>query len=156
MSILDPVTCGFVKVGVFEIFTSEHKLKKENNESKKIFKGRLLSQQYDTFHKHYSNFIIIYKTFKENFPKIVANIRSIGKRRPKTKETVLNTFSLKEWENLTETQKEKHSVENCSGCLKSKTYSNVLKQFPVKGNSYKKKAECFHKESKLKVNFLHH
>ena len=139
MSIVDPLACGFVKVGAFISLTDSFGLKKKEEECKKVFTGNIFKEQFKMFNTSYKSFNISYKTFTDQFPKIVPNIRLIGKKSSKTKENVLSTFSVKEWENLKPSERNEHSLENCLGCLNNESFRETLKHFPVKGIVFKSK-----------------
>ena len=97
MSILDPLTCGFAKVVTFEYLT-RNVIKNQNVAPNKNAKGSNLKETYEelqVFGVDY--FKINYTTFRNKYPSIVDQIRSIGKRNPDVKEHVLKTFSKNEW-----------------------------------------------------------
>ena len=142
MSILDPLTCGFAKVVTFEHLT-RNAIKNQNVAPTKNAKGSNLKETYEKLQLFFGidYFKINYTTFRNKYPSIIDQIRSIGKRNPDVKKHVLNTFSKSEWSLLSGELKSRHSLENCDGCLKKGIYRSVLAQFPIKSLWLRKKAE---------------
>ena len=91
MSIIDPLTCGFVKVAGYVIFTEQQHLQRNPGECAPKFYSRQLMQKYNTFRELFKDarFELTYKQFLNNFPKIVPNIGSLGKKDIKKKNDVL-------------------------------------------------------------------
>ena len=144
MSMLDPLMCGFAKVATFEYFTRNAiKNAKGANLNKTCKKLQLL------FRIDY--FKINYTTFRNKYPSIIYQIRSIGKQNLDVKEHVLNTFSESEWSLLSGELNSRQSLENCDSCLKKGVYRSVLAQFPIKSLWLQKKVEKagLFKEKKL-------
>ena len=142
MSILDPSTCGFAEIALFNIFL-EKQDKRNTSESLKNYKGRVFSNQlckFKEYFAHSENFTIEYKKFTDNFPKIVPIIKNLAKTKSdKTKkEDVLKTFSKENWK---KSEKEKHSLFQCKGCLSDHELQSGLSKFPVKSKLLKKKAK---------------
>ena len=142
MSILDPLTCGFAKVVTFEHLT-RNAIKNQNMAPTKNAKGSNLKETYEKLQLFFGidYFKINYTTFRNKYPSIVDQIRSIGKRNPDVKEHVLNTFSKSEWSLLSGELKSRHSLENCDGCLEKEIYRSALAQFPIRSLWLQKKAE---------------
>ena len=140
--ILDPLTCGFTKVLVYELFTSDFGVKQEGN--KKVWQGNVNKKRFEKFLKRYPDYCkndtSSYKAFVNKFPNIVENIKSLGKKDPAAKKSVLSTFSTDSWTNLEQLKKNKHSPTDCQGCLKDPMYKNVLSKLPIKTNAYRRKA----------------
>ena len=142
MSILHPLTCGFAKVVTFEHLT-RNAIKNQNVAPTKNAKGSNLKETYEELQLFFGidYFKINYTTFRNKYPSIVDQIRSIGKRNPDVKEHVLNTFSKSEWSLLSGELKSRHSLENCDGCLKKGICKSMLAQFPIKSLCSREKAE---------------
>ena len=119
MSILDPMTCAFAKVVAFE-YLARNLIKNQNVVPTKNAMVSSLKEIYEELQFFFGNdyFKINYTTFRNKYPSIVDQIRSIGKRSPDIKEHVLKTFSKSEWSLLSEELKSRHSPENCDGCLR--------------------------------------
>lgn len=66
MSILDPLTCGFAKVGVYVILTQPHGINKNDGETKKVYMGRVLKHQYNKSRELYGHLFeyITYDSYK--------------------------------------------------------------------------------------------
>ena len=113
MSILDPMTCAFAKVVAFE-YLARNLIKNQNVVPTKNAMVSSLKEIYEELQFFFGNdyFKINYTTFRNKYPSIVDQIRSIGKRRPDVKEHVLKTFSKSEWTLLSEELKSRHSPEN--------------------------------------------
>ena len=142
MSILDPLTCGFAKVVTFEYLT-RNVIKNQNVAPTKNAKGSNLKETYEELQLFFGidYFKINHTTFRNKYPSIIDQIRSIDKQNPDVKEHVLNTFSKSEWSLLSGELKSRHSLENCDGCLKKGIYRSMLAQFPIKSLWLRKKAE---------------
>ena len=98
MSIIDPSTCGFVKIFYYRVFTDKNLTKRNPSENMSCYKNNLISYDY----------------FRENFQNIVHNIQTSGKKYPEKKRHVMDIFSLKNWVDLKDKQL-KHSILDCSG-----------------------------------------
>ena len=142
MSILDPLTCGFAKVVTFEYLT-RNVIKNQNVAPTKNAKGSNLKETYEELQLFFGidYFKINYTIFRNKYPSIIDQIRSIDKRNPDVKEHVLNTFSKSEWSLLSGELKSRHSLENCDGCLEKEIYRSALAQFPIRSLWLQKKAE---------------
>ena len=85
--ILDPLTCGFTKVLVYELFTSGFGVQQEGN--KKVWQGNMNKKRFEKFQERYpdycKNYTSNYKAFVNKFPKIIKNIKSLGKKDPAAK-----------------------------------------------------------------------
>ena len=118
-------------------------IKNQNVAPTKNAKGSNLKETYEELQLFFGivYFKINYTTFRNEYPSIVDQIRSIGKRNPDVKKHVLNTFSKSEWSFSSGKRKSRHSLENCDGCLKKEIYRSTLAQFPIKSLWLQKKAE---------------
>ena len=117
MSILDPLTCGFVKVYCYGLFQETNATKSSIS---KIQKGELNKQQFQKFNEYFWDriYIVDYKIFTDNFILIIKNIHSLIKRHKDHQVQILHTFSKKSWEKLSLDNKNAHSLFNCNVCLK--------------------------------------
>ena len=125
MSVIDPTTCDFAKGVAYELALSRVTLKQQIDCYNLIF------------NKH---FMVSSDIHRRNFPKIKNQIQFIAKSIKTNKNTILESFSSKSWHKLGETEKSQHSISNCKGCIKSKIYKHLLTLFPVKCNTYGRKA----------------
>ena len=73
MSILDPLTCGFVKVYCYGRFQETNATKSSMS---KIQKGQRNKQQFQKFNEYFwdRNYTVDYKVFTDDFILIVKNI----------------------------------------------------------------------------------
>ena len=99
MSILEPTTCGFGKLAVYNVLT-EVMLNKEINESFKELRSREVDKQLELLVNQFrgnENFNFNRKSLTNNLCKIVGNMRLLKKnKRGKTeKQTLVNVFSKK-------------------------------------------------------------
>ena len=117
MSILDPLTCGFVNVYCYGLFQETNATKYSTS---KIQKGELNKRQFQKFIEYFRdrNYIVDYKIFTDNFILIVKNIQSLIRRNKDHQVQILDTFSKKSWEKLSLDNKNAHSLFNCNVCLK--------------------------------------
>ena len=131
-----------MKVLVYELFTSDFGVKQEGN--KKVWQGNVNKKRFEKFLKRYPDYCkndtSSYKAFVNKFPNIVENIKSLGKKDPAAKKSVLSTFSTDSWTNLEQLKKTKHSSTDCQRCLKDRMYKNILSKLPIKTNAYRRKA----------------
>ena len=140
--ILDPLTCGFTKVLVYELFTSGFGVQQEGN--KKVWQGNMNKKRFEKFQERYPDYCkndtSSYKAFVNKFPKIIENIKSLRKKDPAVKKSILSIFSTDSWTNLEQLKKTKHSPTDCQGCLKDPIYKKALSKLPIKTNAYRRKA----------------
>lgn len=146
MSIIDPLSCGFAKVKVFEIFTSKTLLEKLDGEPDKHFKSRVLREKFEDyskfFHKYEEKFQVEYSTFANYFSAIVEHIRSIGKTSSKIRDEILAIFSSKVWASMPQPKQNCHSLYDCDGCLKNEKLKYMLAEFPIKKGNVRFKARA--------------
>lgn len=146
MSIIDPLTCGFSKVAVYNILLDKFGIKKDTKELPKHYKSRLFKRQFIEFNSYFdvennNKYEIVYKTFTDNFPKILENVNSLKIKQKDTKKEIWDTFSHENWKKLSD--KQKHSIFDCQGCLKKLELKTVLAKFPIKSLKHKTKAKKF-------------
>ena len=82
-----------------------------------------------------------YKTFLNNFPKIIDNVVSIGKRNPSARDQVKKVFNKEAWISLSNDKKAKHSLIDCKGCLHDPDLKDALADFPIGQKMLKFKAK---------------
>ena len=84
MSILDPFTCGFVKVitFAFEVLTAKHALQQRSGKNVRQFKHRILYNQYNTLQSIFGDaiFNVPFNTFRNKYHQVVEQIRGIAKK----------------------------------------------------------------------------
>ncbi|XP_066932129.1 uncharacterized protein [Clytia hemisphaerica] len=136
MTANDPLTCGFLKVKVFNLLVRDcYKLGKLS--ACTVDK----SNTYEIHCREIKEYFCGVETFDINsayYAKNLVGIRKIlldiGKStsvaRP-PKEEILNTFSEKIWKRLSQCEKELHSLKDCKGCLSFRTFKTGLSLFPV-------------------------
>ena len=121
---------------VYEIIISDFGVQQEVN--KKVWQGNMNKKRFEKFQERYSDYCkndtSSYKAFVNKFPKIIENIKSLGKKDPAAKKSVLSIFSTDSWPNLEQLKKAKHSPTDCQGCLKDPIYKNALSKLPIKTN----------------------
>ena len=87
-------------------------------------------KKFEKFEERYSDYCkndtSSYKAFVNKFPKIIENIKSLGKKDPAAKKSILSIFSTDSWTNLEQLKKTKHSPTDCQGCLKDPIYKKAL------------------------------
>jgi len=153
MSLIDPLSCGFAKVAVYEFLVSDsHKLR--NTSVLNI--STVYHEHFEQFKTLFSKFEHVdYEVYKRYFTKIKDVITVLSKNSSKKKIDVLNTFSIHNWNHLSEKSKEAHSLMMCKGCLNNENYRIPLSYFPISKNfkSGKRKAEEFglYKPSKVRI-----
>ena len=128
MSILDPLCCGFVKVGVYELVKSDIPVK----------------EKFEKFLEGFPKIKVNFSTFRKRYNQIKENIESLGKTNVDGKFDVLFTFSSFHWSNLPDKEKLHHgTVTDCMGCLHNEKYRVQLANFPIRKKNFVflKKAE---------------
>ena len=111
MSIIDPVTCGFVKIYCYNLFTSVKKIPKDINGNPKHKQSFVLQAQYKSFMEVFPQGIygiVEYNQFTNNFKKIVKNLQTLGKQSPGKKKYLLELFSQKSWKKTRKKARETH------------------------------------------------
>ena len=119
----------------------------------KNVKGKIIQEKYESLQRvfvtHYFN--INYTTFGNKYPKIINHIHETGGKNPEIKRHLLEVFSEKKWNLLSDNAKSQHQIQNCDGCLKS-SLKIELGKFPIKSVNLKKKAQ---KAGLFKEKILH-
>ena len=146
MSVIDPLSCGFVKIGAYNVLVNKYNIKKIPTESNKTFKSRLYDVQYGKFNEYFNtenneNLRVSHKQFSNNFLKIIKYIRNLNKRYQHLKQELFDVFSMDSWKQLTENKKAMHSVINCQGCFKDANLKAVLAKLPIKSIKQNAKAK---------------
>ena len=83
MSVIDPVTCRFLKIFCYELFTSTKKIPRVAYGNPKHNQCEILKAQYDSLTETFpggSHDIVKYHQFTNNFKTIVKNLKSLGKQ----------------------------------------------------------------------------
>ena len=143
MSIIVPLTCGFVKVFCQNLFTQTKNNTFRTPGNPKHNQSVVLKEKNDSFLKtlpRESHGIIEYRTFVNNFKKIVTNMRSLGKKFLQKKKHLLEVFSTENQHNLND-RKTPHKIFECQPCLKSCKGKDALTVFPTKNPNNKMKAK---------------
>ena len=102
MSLIDPLSCGFAKVTVFNILSTKMDLPKDEGEKSNEYKGTVLKvkyNQYITYFNETDTFIVEYRQFVQRFKKNIPNIKGLEKRYRHKKQEI-STFSKNEWDSL--------------------------------------------------------
>ena len=139
MSVLDPLSCGFLKAFCYKTFTATPQNLTGNRIKQQT--GEILMQQYESFQSVFQpdNFHVPYCKFK-HFREITKPIQSLGKKHPAKKVEFLEIFSSENWDNLKE-RKTKHSLTDCKACLHNKKLRSTLAMIPIKSPAYIQKAK---------------
>ena len=101
MSILDPLSCGFLKVFCYKTFTATLQNLRDNHIKQQT--GAILMQQYESLQNisQSDNCHVPYCKFK-HFREITKPIQSLGKKHLTKKVEFLEIFSSENWDNLKE------------------------------------------------------
>ena len=136
-SILYPLTCGFLKVKVFNLLIRDsYKLGNNNTcraDKSYIHKGHCLEIK-DLFHG-FESFCFDSKFYNKNLTVVKKLLFDVGKASCTKKEEILQIFSENYWGRLTLDEKKTHTLRNCNGCLSDKRFKNGLSRFPVNKKS---------------------
>ena len=134
MSIMDSLTCGFVKVFCNSLFTQTKNNTSHTPGNPKHNQSVILKEKHDSFLKTFpreTHGIVEYSTFVNNLKKIVTNVQSLEKKFPQKKKHLLGVFSTENWHNLND-RKTPHEISDCQACLKSCKWKDALAVFPNK------------------------
>ena len=115
--LLHPRTCGFVKIAAYELSLQSQ----SSNEQIEYFRTEF-------------NCVIKREIIARYFPKMVDQIKQIGKRKPLIKKDILKVFSIASWRSLAESEQSMHSVHNCDHCIQK--YQTLISAFPVKAKKH--------------------
>ena len=139
MSLLDPLSCGFLKVAVYEIITTH---------SKRVIQSkREKSEDYDEMYHSMKELFISFDFDgfgKDKFVKICGKLKqlfaNLFKDGLEKKMKVMMTFGSHNWVKLDQKERESHRLFDCNQCLKK--YRIPLSYFPInKANrAFKKRA----------------
>jgi len=133
MSITNPVSCGFVKVAIYELLIRDHSRLKNNTETSLVYHEHL------DFLKATFPFVdLTYEQYKKQCSKVKESIFSLGKNSGDQKQNLITVFNLQHWQDCK--QKNKHSLKVCKGCLHNEVLRIALQAIPVKDKCAKRKA----------------
>ena len=139
-SILNPLTCGFVKITAYELNTSNLSLEERISKFNELF-------------AECKNFQLKADSHERNFPKIIEKIRSIGKRQKEKKNLILKEFSQQNWRKLSVEEKMNHSMTDCKECQIDK-YAVLLDAISInkQARAHSKQKSLLVKDTKLIEN----
>ena len=143
MSIVDPLSCDFAKVAVYNILSSKLNLDVVDGEKRNEYMAKLLKTKYNEYTTYFCNitsFNVECRQFTRNFPKITDNIKSLEKRYRDVKKKILETFSKAVWSDLSFEDKCAHSLMHCDDCMKKTNYRKVIAKFPIRDKRLQQKA----------------
>ena len=96
MPLIDPFSCGFAKVAVFNILSMKLDLPKDEGEKWNEYNGKVFKvkyNQYITYFNETDTFNVEYRQFVQSFKKIIPNIKGLEKRYGHKKQEILTAFS---------------------------------------------------------------
>ena len=132
--ILDPLTCGCVKVFMSELFTNSFDISQTGN-----WKENAPKRRFEKFCLRFKDTDkSFYKSFVDKGPGIIEGIQLLGKNNKTAK--VLECFSTESWERLSTENKGKHSFYDCNKCLCNNKLKEHLEQIPTRNTPNKRKA----------------
>ena len=146
-SLLDPQTCGFIRVAAYYICIHKPFFRNNDKENSKVTNS----------YEHFCEFLTLYDTDADYkiFQKCGGRLKSVmlkwGKQKSKERNIYIETFNPEAWSKLSSSKKE-HSWINCKGC--EKYYPSIQAKFPVNSKSHIKKAaeNLFFKAKHLRIN----
>ena len=99
--------------------------------------NEILREHFDSFRSQFTSdtFNMSYSQFKDNFPRIINPIQSLGKKYPSKKRELLEIFSSEK------ESKTKHALENCKGCSNDTVLRSTLAFYSNKKQQIQKKAK---------------
>ena len=130
-----------LKLQYFQFYVTRRNYRRRL-ESEKELKSRELKLKFEQYKRTFNfvKFDIEYRQFVQSFKKIINNIKSLEKRHKDTKTEILQTFSQSKWGSLSDSDKFKHSLVECSGCLDNKEYRQILGKFSIRDSKLRAKA----------------
>ena len=134
-SVLDPLCCGFVKVGMFEIRCENRSSKNKNTSVAEVSVS--LESQYKQFRSEFEFVDITYEWYRRNVNRVRDSLQSLGKNSNETKSIILDCFSRKKWSKVI--NKERHSLFDCKECLRSDKLCPTLSLFPINKKDFRAK-----------------
>ena len=123
MSGRDPLTCGFLKVKVFNLLVRdsyEIRDAKCTEETGEVYK-RHCKEVKDFFELCGDAFDFKQEFYRKNLTTIGGVLKELSKSNANFKQNILQTFSEESWERLAIDEKEKHQPENCKACLSNRS-----------------------------------
>ena len=134
--ISDPLTCGFAKVFMYELFTNSFGILQTGNWKENAHKRRFAKfcLRYRDLDKSF------YKSFFDKGPGIIERIQLLGKNSETVEAGVLKCFSTESWEKLSIEKKEKHSFYDCNESLRNNKFKKHFEQIPTRNKHRKRKA----------------
>ena len=125
--ILDPLTCAFAKVFMYELFPNRFGIPqtgnwKENGNKRRFEKFCLRYKDTDES---------FYKIFVDKGPGITERIQLLEKNSKTAKAGVLKCFSTESWEKLS-TEKKENSFYDCNKCLRNNKFKEHLEQIATR------------------------
>ena len=91
MSIIHPLICGFAKVFCYNLFTQRKNTTSHTPGNPEHNQSHILKEKFDLFLKTFpreTHGIVEYRTFVNDFKKIVTNMQSLGKKFPQKKKII--------------------------------------------------------------------
>ena len=125
--ILDPLTCGFAKVFMYELFTNRFGIPQTGNRKESAKK-----QRFEKFYLRYKDTDKSFcKSFVDKDSGIIERIQLLGKNFKTVKAGVLKCLSTESWEKLSTEKNEKHFFYDCNECLRNNKFKEHLEQIPT-------------------------
>ena len=137
MSLLSPTTCGFIKVFLYELESSEKTLLSTKD------KGKVNMEALNLWNQH---FVIEQFPIQKNrlvcyLQKIKGQMKNLRKRYASNVKELMKIFALKEWLQLTEDERSHHSLFKCKGCINNNKLKDAMGLFFITPNFKKEAAE---------------
>ena len=134
---LSPDTCGFAKIAALEIEKEVKNAVMGNGASSSDNTTKLKQEQYKQFNAYFNNseggknrFEISFLKYNINVLRLKTAVAKWSYQKSAEKKQYLETFSLKQWQKLSQQKKDEHCLANCRGCALQ--YATVQAFFPVK------------------------
>ena len=134
---LSPDTCGFAKIAALEIEKEVKNAVKRNGASSSDNTTKLKQEQYKQFNAYFNNseggknrLEISFLKYNIKGPRLKTAVGKWSYQKSAEQKQYLETFSLKQWQKLSQQKKDEHCLANCRGC--ALRYATVQAFFPVK------------------------
>ena len=140
MSLIDPLACGFAKAFVYNKLVSDCGRLGKNISKADI--SKVYDEHVDDFNRQFSTYFSTTSvTYKRNFIKIKDLIFNLGKKCVDNKSSFLSIFSFESWNDLKASEKSKHNLFRCNGCIRQEKFRIPLSYLPIKNVFLKRKAD---------------
>lgn len=138
-TIISPTSCSFARTAALEIVKeTTQTFRRENREGTAKFRAHSMQECYKQFNEVFKDrseeFAIDFSKFQKKIPALRDMFSRWNPKRKDEKERYLETFSIKNWNEMAHVEKKEHSFSNCQGCYHC--YAEIQALLSVKSNQF--------------------